>query len=133
MNDSSNLLTYANAEFLTEQKKFETAAVDYKKLADNQQAFVLSTLAAIKYGEMLLAVDNYTESVSILEGVAAQGEKNIYADKAVYLLGKINQFGIKNYGKAEEFYQKLLADYPKSIYADDARAQILLLQYKPGT
>jgi outer membrane protein assembly factor BamD (BamD/ComL family) len=26
-----------------------------------------------------------------------------------------------------------LADYPKSIYADDARAQILLLQNKPGT
>ncbi|MDH3268124.1 MAG: tetratricopeptide repeat protein [Ignavibacteria bacterium] len=133
MNDSSNLLTYAEAEFLSEQKKFDDAAVNYKKLADNQQAFVLHTISAVKYGEMLLAVDNYTESISVLEGVAAEGEKNIYADKAVYLLGKINQYGIKNYGKAEEFYQKLLAEYPKSIYADDARAQILLLQDKPGT
>jgi outer membrane protein assembly factor BamD (BamD/ComL family) len=93
----------------------------------------LRTISGIKYGEMLLAIDNYPESISILEGVAAEGEKNIYADKAVYLLGKINQFGIKNYSKAEEFYQQLLADYPKSIYADDARAQILLLQNKPGT
>jgi len=133
MNDSSNLLTYADAEFLTEQKKFEDAAVNYKKLADNQQAFVLSTISAIKYGEMFLAVDNYPESITVLEGVASQGEKNIYADKAVYLLGKINQFGINNYDKAQEFYQKLLADFPKSIYADDARAQILLLQKKPGT
>jgi tetratricopeptide (TPR) repeat protein len=133
MNDSSNLLIYAEAEFLTEQKKFEEAASNYKKLADNQQAFVLHSISAVKYGEMLLAVDNYTESISVLEGVAAEGEKNIYADKAVYLLGKINQYGIKNYMKAEEFYQKLLADYPKSIYADDARAQILLLQNKPGT
>ena len=80
-----------------------------------------------------LAVDNYPESISVFEGVAAEGEKNIYADKAVYLLGKINQYGIKNYIKAEEFYQKLLAEYPKSIYADDARTQILLLQNKPGT
>ena len=94
---------------------------------------MLHAISAVKYGEMLLAVDNYTESISVLEGVAAEGEKNIYADKAVYLLGKINQYGIKNYGKAEEFYQKLLAEYPKSIYADDARAQILLLQDKPGT
>jgi TolA-binding protein len=133
MNDSSNLLTYAQAEFLAEQKKFDDAAVNYKKLADNLQAFVLHAISAVKYGEMLLAVDNYTESISVLEGVAAEGEKNIYADKAVYLLGKINQYGIKNYGKAEEFYQKLLADYPKSIYADDARVQILLLQNKPGT
>jgi outer membrane protein assembly factor BamD (BamD/ComL family) len=82
---------------------------------------------------MMLAVDNYSEAISVLEGVSAEGEKNIYADKAVYLLGKIHQFGIKNYSKAEEFYQKLLADYPKSIYADDARAQLLLLQNKPGT
>jgi tetratricopeptide (TPR) repeat protein len=133
MNDSSNLLIYADAEFLAEQKKFEEAASNYKKLADNQQTFVLSTIAVIKYGEMLLAVDNYPESISVLEGVAEQGEKNIYADKAVYLLGKINQYGIKNYSKAEEYYQRLLADYPKSIYADDARSQILILQNKPGT
>jgi tetratricopeptide (TPR) repeat protein len=133
MNDSSNLLIYAEAEFLTEQKKFEEAALDYKKLSDNQQAFVLHSISAVKYGEMILAVDNYPESISVLEGVAAEGEKNIYADKAVYLLGKINQYGIKNYIKAEEYYQKLLADYPKSIYADDARTQILLLQKKPGT
>ena len=69
----------------------------------------------------------------MLEGISSEGEKNIYADKALYLLGKIHQFGIKNYGKAQEFYQKLLADYPKSIYNDDARAQLLLLQNKPGT
>jgi len=133
MSDSSNLTTYSQAEFLAEQKKFDEAAISYKKLANNQQAFVLHSISAVKYGEMLLAVDNYTESISILEGVAAEGEKNIYADKAVYLLGKINQYGIKNYTKAEEFYQKLLADFPKSIYADDARIQILLLQNKPGS
>ena len=133
MNDSSNLVTYSEAEFLAEQKRFNEAAINYKKLADNQQAFILHSISAVKYGEMLLAVDNYIESISVLEGVAAEGEKNIYADKALYLLGKINQYGIKNYIKAEEFYQKLLADYPKSIYADDARTQILILQNKPGT
>jgi TolA-binding protein len=133
VNDSSNLLIYAEAEFLSEQKKFDEAAINYKKLAENQMAFVLRSISAVKYGEMLLAVDQYPESISALEGVAAEGEKNIYADKAVYLLAKINQYGIENHVKAEEYYQQLLADYPKSIYADDARAQILLLQNKPGT
>jgi tetratricopeptide (TPR) repeat protein len=133
MNDSSNLLTYARAEFLAEQKKFEEAAVSYKKLAENQQAFVLRTISAIKYCEMLIAMDNYTEAVVVLESVSSEGEKNIYSDKAVYLLGKIYQYGIKNFSKAEEYYQKLLADYPKSIYVDDARTKILLLQNKPGT
>jgi predicted Zn-dependent protease len=133
INDSSNLLTYAEAEFLAEQKKFDEAALNYKKLADNQMAFVLHSISAVKYGEMLLALNQYQESISALELVAAEGEKNIYSDKAVYLLGKINQYGIKNYVKAEEYYQQLLADFSKSIYADDARTQILLLQKKPGT
>ena len=133
MSDSSNLMIFAQAEFLVEQKKFDEAANDYKKLAENQQAFVLKAISGIRYSEMMIAVDNYPEAVSVLEGISSEGEKNIYADKALYLLGKIHQFGIKNYGKAQEFYQKLLADYPKSIYNDDARAQLLLLQNKPGT
>ncbi|MGB5287810.1 MAG: tetratricopeptide repeat protein, partial [Ignavibacteriaceae bacterium] len=133
MIDSSNLMTFAQAEFLVEQKKFEEAAVYYKKLFENQQAFILQAISTVRYSEMMLAVDNYLEAVSVLESISSEGEKNIYADKAVYLLGKIHQFGIKNYSKAEEFYQKLLAEYPKSIYIDDARAQLLLLQNKPGT
>ena len=133
MSDSSNLMIFAQAEFLVEQKKFDEAANDYKKLAENQQAFVLKAISGIRYSEMMIAVDNYPEAVSVLEGISSEGEKNIYADKALYLLGKIHQFGIKNYGKAQEFYQKLLADYPKSIYNDDARAQLLLIQNKPGT
>jgi len=133
MSDSSNLVTFAQAEFLTEQNKFEDAAVNYKKLYDNKQAFVLHAFSGIRCGEMMIAVDNYPEAISVLDSISSEGEKNIYADKAVYLLGKIQQFGIKNYTKAQEYYQKLLADFPKSIYLDDARAQILLLQNKPGT
>lgn len=133
MNDSSNLMTFAQAEFLAEQKKFNEAATEYTKLSENQQAFVLRAISAIRYSEMMIAIDNYPEAITVLQAVSEEGEKNIYADKAVYLLGKIHQFGIKNFSEAEKYYQKLLADYPKSIYLDDARAQLLLLQNKPGT
>ena len=133
MNDSSNLMTFAQAEFLAEQRKFNEAAVDYKKLSENQQAFVLRAISAIRYSEMMIAMDNYPEAITVLQSVSEEGEKNIYADKAVYLLGKIHQFGIKNLSEAEKYYQKLLTDYPRSIYLDDARAQLLLLQNKPGT
>jgi tetratricopeptide (TPR) repeat protein len=133
MSDSSNLLIFAQAEFLAEQKKFDDAAINYKKLSENPMLFMLKSISAVRYGEMMIAVDNYQEAVSILKSVSAEGEKNIYSDKAVYLLGKIHQYGVKNYSKAEEYYQELLADFPKSIYAEDAREQLLLLQNKPGT
>ena len=133
LNDSSNLMIFAQAEFLAEQKKFNKAATDYKKLSEYQQAFVLRAISAIRFSEMMIAIDNYPEAITVLQGISEEGEKNIYADKAVYLLGRINQFGIKNFVEAEKYYQKLLADYPKSVYLDDARVQLLLLQNKPGT
>ena len=133
LNDSSNLMIFAQAEFLAEQKKFNKAATDYKKLSEYQQAFVLRAISSIRFSEMMIAIDNYPEAITVLQGISEEGEKNIYADKAVYLLGRINQFGIKNFVEAEKYYQKLLADYPKSVYLDDARVQLLLLQNKPGT
>ena len=80
----------------------------------------------------MLAENNYLEAVSAFENVAEEGVKNIYADKAVYLIGKIHQFGINDLVKAKEYYQKLLAEFPNSIYLDDAREQLNLLKNKPG-
>ena len=68
--------------------------------------------------------------IRVFEKVAEESSKNIYADKAVYLLGKIHQFGMNDYVKAEEYYQELLAEYPNSIYADDAREQLKILMNK---
>ncbi|MEJ2194707.1 MAG: hypothetical protein P8X73_07595 [Ignavibacteriaceae bacterium] len=59
-----------------------------------------------------------------------EGEKNIYADKALYLLGKIYQYGISDDTKAIESYEKLLAKFPASIYLDEARGEIIKLREK---
>jgi len=131
-NDSSNISLFAEAEFLADQKKFKEAGEKYKTLSQNPQAFVLHSIALLKYGEMMLADDNYDLAITVFESVSAEGIKNIYADKAVYLLGKIYQFGTKDYTKAEEYYQKLLAEFPNSIYKDDAREQLAVLMNKPS-
>ena len=81
---------------------------------------------------MMLAENNFQGAVSIFESIVEEGEKNIYADKAVYLLGKMHQFGLKDLVKAEEYYQKLLAEFPNSIYVDYAREQLKLIMNKPG-
>ncbi len=132
MNDSISIALFAKAEFLAEQKKFLEAADIYTKISENPQAFVLHSISLLRVSEMMLAVNNYSEAVSNFENVVEEGEKNIYADKAVYLLGKIHQFGLNDLVKAEEYYQKLLKEFPNSIYVDDARAQLKLLMNKPS-
>jgi tetratricopeptide (TPR) repeat protein len=132
MNDSISIALFAEAEFLAEQKKFLEAADIFKKISGNPQAFVLHSISLLRSGEMMLAENNFTEAISTFEIAAEEGEKNIYADKALYLLAKIHQFGLKDHLKAQEYYQKLLADFPTSIYIDEAREQLKVLLNKPS-
>ena len=79
---------------------------------------------------MLLALDDYQTTIGLFEKIVEEGGKNIYADKALYLLGKVYEFGIRDNAKAIEMYEKLLAKFPSSIYLDDARNGINNLKDK---
>jgi outer membrane protein assembly factor BamD (BamD/ComL family) len=79
---------------------------------------------------MEIAMDNYDKSIALLTGIADETVKNIYADKALYLIGRIYQFGINNVPKAVEIYEKLLAKFPDSLYLDEAREEIKKLRNK---
>jgi len=79
---------------------------------------------------MELALNNYPRSIELFEKIVKEGEKNIYADKALYLLAQIFQHGIEDNAKAIELYEMLLAKFPASIYIDKARNEILKLREK---
>ena len=128
--DSSNLLTFASAELLAEQRNFGAAEEKYKLVTSDPQKFMLQNLAMFRQAQMELALNNYDTTVTLLKKISDENEKNIYADKALYLLGKIYQFGLKDKAKAVETYENLLAKFPNSLYLDDARAQIIKLRDK---
>jgi len=130
MNDSSNLVIFASAEFLTEQRNFSEARGKYLIISQNQQAFVLQSLAKLRVAEMDIAVDSYDSSIKLLQTIADEKEKNIYSDKALYLLGNIYQFSKKDGSRAIEVYESLLAKFPNSIFLDNARELINKLKNK---
>ncbi len=130
INDSSNLSLFASAELLAEQKKFDEAAEKYKLMASNKKAFMLQSLAQIRQAEMELALNNYDSSISLLNKISDENEKNIYSDKALYLLGQIYEYGKVDNAKAVEVYEKLLAKFPNSLYLDKAREEIIKLRNK---
>jgi tetratricopeptide (TPR) repeat protein len=130
VNDSSNLIIFANAELLTEQRKFSQAREKYMIISQNPQAFALQSLAKLRVAEMDIALDNYDSSMKVLQEIADEKEKNIYSDKALYLQGNIYQFAKKDNPKAIETYESLLIKFPNSIYLDDAREAINKLKNK---
>ena len=129
-NDSSNLSLYCSAEFLTEQKRFNEAKDLYLQLSQNPQAFVFHSIAKLRAAEMLIATDAFSGAIADLSLIVDEAEKNIYADKALYLQGQIYQYGLKDSTKAVESYESLLAKFPKSLYLDEARQNIIELKKK---
>lgn len=129
-NDSSNLSLYCNAEFFAEQYRFNEAKDLYAQLSQNPQAFVFQSIAKLRVAEMMIANDDYANAIANLSLIVEEAEKNIYADKALYLQGQIYQYGLKDSAKAVESYESLLAKFPKSLYLDEARQYIIELKKK---
>src|SRR3972149_35009 len=128
--DSSNLLKFGKAEFLIEQRKFAEADEQFRNIALDPNAFILHHVSKIREAEVELAMDNLDKSIGLLEKITDEAEKNIYANKALYLLSRIYQYGKKNYPKAIESYELLLAKFPNSLYQDDSRNAIIELRNK---
>jgi tetratricopeptide (TPR) repeat protein len=128
--DSSNLLKFGEAEFLTEQKEFAEASEKYRKIAVDPNAFILHHISKLREAEVELAMDNLDRSIELLEKITEEAEKNIYADNALYLLGNIYHYAKKNYPKAIECYELLLAKFPNSLYKDESRNAIIELKNK---
>ena len=129
-NDSANLAKFADADLLRTQMKFSDSESIYEEISKNPRAFILNNIAGIRSAEMDIATDSLNKAISKLSQITGEKEKNIYSDKALYLKAKIYQFGLKNAPKAIKTYQDLLADFPNSIYLDEARKNIITLKNK---
>jgi len=129
-NDSSNLLLFSEAEILAERMLFAEAKEKYDRIAMDQRAFVFHSIVNLRSAQMAIALQNYKDAIQQLVAISEEFEKNIYADKALYLLGNIYEYTLKELPKAIDSYEKLLLQFPGSIYLDKARERILYLRSK---
>ena len=130
LNDSSNLLLFARGDLMTTRGEYKEASAIFGEIASDERSFVLRYRARLKEVETELALDNYERSISILQEILDEKEQNIYADKALYLLGRIYQYGMKDDTKALEMYESLLAKFPNSLYLDMTREEIIKIRNK---
>ncbi len=122
--DSLNLCKFAQGEYEAEKRDYAGAEDIYKSLAGNERLFLIKDIAKVRIAEMEIALNNYPAALEQLNKIADEENKNIYSDKALFLSGKIYQFGLADNSKAVEVYEKLLAKFPNSLYLDNARDYI---------
>jgi outer membrane protein assembly factor BamD (BamD/ComL family) len=122
------MMQYARAELLAYQNQF---TLSFQTLDSITTAFpghsltdeILFTKANIyrKQGDFDKAVLLYTELVNVhFEGV--------YADDALFALAEIEEKHFKDLAKAQTQYERLLNDFPGSLFVIDARKRYRALK-----
>ena len=120
-NDSTNLFSYIKSDYLVEKNEIDSAIAKFKLLADNQNLFLLKDFAAIKYAELLIALNNYQEASIFLDEVSNCDEDNIYLDRFLFLSGSNYYYGLNNSSKALQSLNRIFEEFPNSIYFNKAR------------
>lgn len=71
---------------------------------------------------------NYQAAIVPLKQIAAEHQTDLWADDAVYLLGTIYEDQLNDKETAKSFFQKVITDYPGSVWIGNARKRFRLLR-----
>lgn len=122
------LKKYAKAELLSFQNKnqqaidtLEVILKDFKGHAIEDEALFKQAEIYKKLGKYEFAENNYQKIISI-------AKDGILADDAVYELGLLYENKLNDLEKAKEMYEKIIFEYPSSIYLVDARKRFRKLR-----
>lgn len=130
MNDSLNLVRLGEAEYDIMKNNFEKAISSLRIINQSTQSFLLKDYTNFRIAELVVALDDYNLAVSSLKLALENNENNIYADKILFFIAEIYEFGIKDYKSAMKSLEELLMKYPNSIYTDRSREKIVNLRTK---
>ena len=70
----------------------------------------------------------WTEAITYYEKVVENHSQDILADNALFRLGDIYQFKLKDATKANEYYEKLILDYNSSMFVVESRKRYRLIR-----
>ncbi len=126
------LRAVARGEFLARQgKNSEAVAVLQEVITSYPQAPLVDD-ALMLIGSLQASAGLVTDAIASYERLLTQfKESSIAVDRAQFRLGELYQYGTRDYGKAIAAYEKLLADYPGSVLAAQARKRIRKLRGDP--
>ncbi|KQR72345.1 tetratricopeptide repeat protein [Pedobacter sp. Leaf176] len=120
-NDSSALKMYADAELLLFRNLPRQAI---QKLDSISIAFPQNSLAdavMMSKAKILIKSDEYQKAADIYKKVIEAFKDGIWTDDALFTLGDIYEKKLNDIPQAKIYFQKLITDYPGSMFSAEAR------------
>lgn len=124
----SGLASYAKADLLAYQNKNNEAINILKKVVSKFKGQPIEDEALFKQAEILVKKKQFDEAILTYAKILDIDQKGILADDVYYQIAELYNKELNNPEKAKEYYQKIIFDYPSSIFLVDARKKFRKLR-----
>lgn len=112
---------FAEADLLLYRNLLDSAWNGFDEINRRVLSHPLFDDVLMKKAQIRMKQARYTEADSLLQRVVDFYPEDITADDALMMRAELNEERLNNPALARECYEKLLIDYPTSLYVDRAR------------
>lgn len=125
------LKTYAKADLLAFQNKNKQAIDTLSVVLEKFKGRTIEDEALFKQAELFTKIKKYQRAANNYLKIIALQQDGILVDDAYYKLANLYLTKLNDTEKAKEMYQKIIFEFPSSIYLVDARKQFRKLRGDP--
>lgn len=112
---------YAEADMLLYRNMLDSAWDAFDGIATSALSHPLFDEVLLQKAKIRMRQQRYVEADSLLGQLAVMYAEDILADDALMLRGQLNENQLGDIDRARECYEKIILDYPTSLYVDEAR------------
>ncbi|MBS1911546.1 MAG: tetratricopeptide repeat protein [Bacteroidetes bacterium] len=127
-NNADALKRYAAGMLLLRQHRWKEAIDGLQTVAKSNPDGALADESLVAEAEAMEMLGRNADAVATLLGVVARYSTGNLADRALYHAAEITDRKLGDRVKGMELYMRLLAEYPKSQFAVQARARVRALR-----
>ena len=115
------LSRYAAADLLLYRNLLDSAWLGFDDIAHSALSHPLFDDVLMQKARIRIRQQRYAEADSLLQQLVELYPDDLLADDALLLRAQLNEEQLGNLSQARACYEKLILDYPASLYADQAR------------
>jgi outer membrane protein assembly factor BamD (BamD/ComL family) len=127
-NNPEQLKFYLEVQKLIDQKKYQEAIRKINSLKLDDDYSILQNKLRFTLAELYIAVNDFSNALAQLNYLYELKEKTIYSDRALMKIGQLYLYGLKDKTRAEQTFNKLLTEFPDSIFVTEVRELIKQIQ-----
>lgn len=130
MKDSTDvaLKDFSHAELLSYQNKTQEAIDALTDITHNYPKHVILDDVLFKQAQLYEDMKLYDQAISIYKKILLYNQDDIYYDDATYHIARLYDEHLFDPEKAKDYYEKIIINYPSSIYLIQSRKRFRSLR-----